>query len=236
MKVVVIGNGAMGKLFPDLLKENLICNVSPSSKIKNLDSIEEKFDVIIDFSNPDNLDMIYNYISKTKIPIVIGTTGFNENQNLKIKKLSEIAPVLISSNFSLGKIILNKLVKEITPILNEDFDIEIVEAHHNKKKDAPSGTAKMLLNSVKESKKDNEIKFGREGNCLRKKNEIGIHSIRGGTIVGEHKIIYAGTDEVLSLNHSAQSKIIFAKGAIKAAKWLINQKPGFYNFENVLFN
>ena len=151
----------------------------------------------------------------------------------KIKELSKIAPVLQSANFSLGVILLNRLVKEISPILRDSFDIEIVEAHHHNKVDSPSGTAKMLLNSA--LGENNYPKYGREGYSLRDPKEIGVHSIRGGSIVGEHEVLYCGEDEVLSLKHTAQSKKIFAVGAIKAAEWIIDKDYGLYDMEDVLF-
>ena len=131
-------------------------------------------------------------------------------------------------------ILLNRLVKEITPILKDDFDIEIIEAHHHHKVDSPSGTAKMLLNSAMTATQFTP-NYERLGYSPRKPDEIGVHSIRGGSIVGEHEILYCGEDETLTLKHTAQSKKIFAVGAIKAAHFLINQKPGYYDMEDVLF-
>ena len=177
--------------------------------------------------------MICDYVSKTKTPVVFATTGYSKEQLDKINELSKIAPVLRSANFSLGVIVLNRLVKEVTPLL-EGYDIEIIEAHHNKKVDAPSGTAKMLLKSAMDAT-GYDAKMGRNGYCPREKNEIGVSAVRGGTIVGEHEVMYCGNDEVITLKHSAQSKKIFATGAIKAARWLKDQKPGFYDMEDVLF-
>ena len=235
MKAVVVGFGAMGHIIADMLKEKdeLKDVVALECEHKNLNELEDDFDVIIDFSNPANLDMIIDYSKKTKKPVVFATTGYTEEQLEKINELSKTSPVLRSANFSLGVILLNRLVKEATPIL-KDFDIEIIEAHHNKKVDSPSGTAKMLLNSVVDAT-GYEAVYGRVGYSPRKKTEIGVHSLRGGTVVGEHEVNYYGVDEVISLKHSAHSKKIFAVGAIKAAKWLVNKDAGFYNMEDVLF-
>ena len=235
MKAVVVGFGAMGHIIADMLKEkDELCDVvALECEHKNLNEVKDDFDVIIDFSNPANLDMIIDYSKKTKKPVVFATTGYSEEQLEKINELSKTSPVLRSANFSLGVILLNRLVKEATPIL-KDFDIEIVEAHHNKKVDSTSGTAKMLLNSVVDATGYEAI-YGRSGYSPRKKNEIGVHSLRGGTVVGEHEVNYYGVDEVISLKHSAHSKKIFAVGAIKAAKWLVNKDAGFYNMEDVLF-
>lgn len=234
MKVAVVGYGAMGKIISSMLGEELACNVALECEYKTLASVKESFDVIIDFSNPANLDMIVDYVSKTKKPVVFATTGYSEEQLLKIENLSKIAPVLRSANFSLGVILLNRLVREVTPILKDDFDIEVVEAHHNKKVDSPSGTAKMLLKSITDAT-NYEIKAGRDGYSPRSKNEVGIHSIRGGSIVGEHEVLFCGEDEILTLKHTASSKKIFAVGAIKAAKWLSNKGVGYYDMEDVLF-
>ena len=235
MKAVVVGYGAMGHIIADMLKEKneLAAVVALECDYKKLDDVKEEFDVIIDFSNPANLDMIYDYSKKTKCPVVFATTGYTNDQLEKINDLAKVSPVLRSANFSLGVILLNRLVKEATPIL-KDFDIEIIEAHHNKKVDSPSGTAKMLLDSVVQETGYSPV-YGREGYSPRQKNEIGVHSLRGGTVVGEHEVNYYGVDEVISLKHTAQSKKIFAVGAIKAAAWLCDKNAGFYNMDDVLF-
>ena len=234
MKAVVVGYGAMGKLLSQMLGDELASNVAIECKNKKLDDVKEEFDVIIDFSNPANLDMICDYVSKTKKPVVFATTGYTDQQLKKIDELSKTAPVLRSANFSLGVILLNRLVKEVTPILKDSFDIEVIEAHHNKKKDAPSGTAKLLIKSIVDET-GFKVNEGRSGICPREKNEVGVSAIRGGTIVGEHEVMYCGEDEVLTLKHSAYSKKIFATGAIKAAKWLCNKPAGFYDMDDVLF-
>ncbi len=234
MKVCVVGYGAMGKIISEMLGDDLFLNVALECENKNFDNVKDKIDVIIDFSNPKNLDMIYDYSLKTKTPVVFATTGYSDSELKKIDELSKSVPVLRSANFSLGVILLNKLVKMATPILKDGYDIEIIEAHHNKKLDAPSGTAKMLLKSVLDET-GYDVKPGRDGYSPRSKNEVGIHAVRGGTIVGEHEVLFCGTDEVITLKHSAQSKKIFATGAIKAAKWLVGKPVGFYDMEDVLF-
>ena len=235
MKVCVVGYGAMGRIVADLLGDELSTVVALECENKKLEDTDGDFDCIIDFSSPNNLDMIYNYATKYNKPVVFATTGYTNEQLFKIKELSRYVPVLQSANFSLGINLLNRIVKLITPILKDDFDIEIVEAHHHNKVDAPSGTAKMLLNSVKDATGFNEVN-GRVGNSLRKPNEIGVHAIRGGSIVGEHDVMYCGLDEVITLKHSAYSKSVFAVGAIKAARFLVDQEIGFYTMDDVLFN
>ena len=230
MKVCVIGYGAMGKLISSMLKEELACNVAIECDYKTLRDAKEDFDCII----PANLDMILDYEKEFKKPIVFATTGYTEEQIKAIENLALTTPVLRSANFSLGVILLNRLVKEITPILKDDFDIEVVETHHNKKVDAPSGTAKMLLKSITDET-NFKVVAGRDGIAKREKAEVGVHSLRGGTIVGEHEVLYCGEDEIITLKHSAHSKKIFANGAIKAARFLKDQKAGLYDMEDVLF-
>ncbi|MCI7205247.1 MAG: 4-hydroxy-tetrahydrodipicolinate reductase, partial [Clostridium sp.] len=206
----------------------------PFKTYHKMSEVEELADVIIDFSHHSTIDDTLSYAIKTKTPIVIATTGFNEEELEKIKKASNIIPIFHSSNMSLGVNVLVKLVKEAAKSLN-GFDIEIIEKHHNKKLDAPSGTAVMIANGVKEVLPDSEYIYGRHGRSdKRSSNEIGIHAIRGGTIVGEHTTIFAGHDEVVEIKHSAQSKDIFAKGAIAAAKFLVKQEAGYYNMNNML--
>lgn len=235
MKTCVIGYGAMGKIVSEMLGDNLACNVALECEYKSLFDCKEEFDCIIDFSNPKNLDMILEYENIYHKPIVFATTGYTNTELEKINQLATNTPVLHSANFSLGVILLNRLVKEVTPILKDLCDIEIIEAHHNKKIDSPSGTAKMLLNSVINAT-EYEAKYGREGICKRSEKEVGVHSIRGGSVVGEHEVMYLGNDEVLSIKHTASSKKIFAVGAIKAIKWLKDKENGLYDMEDVLFN
>lgn len=237
MNVALVGYGAMGKMVHKCFTEdmNLVGKVG-LGELPSLFDIKEKIDVIIDFSNPVNLKMICDYAKKNNTPVVIATTGYSDEEKEMIRDLSKYVPVLWSSNYSLGVILLNRLVREITPILKDSFDIEVIEAHHNKKIDAPSGTAKMLVNSIKEAG-DFRVVNGREGVSKREPyKEIGVHAVRGGTIVGEHEVIYAGEDEIITLKHSAHSKAIFANGAIKGAKWLIGKEAKLYNMEDVLFN
>lgn len=234
MKICVVGYGAMGHIVCDLLGDELAYPVALECEYKSLEETDKSFDCIIDFSNPANLDMIVQFAKKYKKPVVFATTGYTEAELLKINALAKEVPVLRSANFSLGVILLNRLVKEITPILKDSFDIEIVEAHHHHKVDSPSGTAKMLLNSAVEVT-DFTPNYERLGYSPRKPNEIGIHSIRGGSIVGEHEVLYCGEDETITLKHSAQSKKIFAVGAIKAAHFLVEQSIGLYDMEDVLF-
>ncbi len=202
----------------------------------NFGEVLEKPDVIIDFSDPSNLSDLLSFAKTNKIPAVIATTGYTDEQLAQIKSASEIIPIFFTFNMSLGVNVLVSLAKSAAKILGDDFDIEIIEKHHNQKIDAPSGTAIMLanaLNSVFDEKKEYEYDrhIKRE---KRNKSEIGIHSVRGGTIVGEHDVIFAGNDEVITLSHTAQSKALFATGAVKAAAFLANKSAGMYDMQMLL--
>ena len=195
---------------------------------------EGNFEVLIDFSHPDGIENIVTFSRAKKIPAVIATTGYSDEQFAKINDLSKKVPVLYSGNYSLGVILMERLVREAATILGTDFDIEIIEKHHHHKIDAPSGTAKMLLNAAN-AQLDYHVIYGRAGMCKREEKEIAVHTIRGGSIVGEHEVLFAGADEILSIKHEALSKAIFAKGAIKGSEWLRGKEAGLYNMEDVLF-
>lgn len=245
LKVIINGySGAMGRVLTKCVNEDkdlqLVCGVSkdqldvPFKTYFKMSEVKESADVIIDFSHHCAIDDVLTYATKTKTPLVIATTGFNEDELKRIKEASAVTPIFHSSNMSLGVNVLVKLVKEAAKLLN-GFDIEIIEKHHNKKLDSPSGTAVMIANGVKEVLPEDECIYGRYGRSeKRKPSEIGIHAIRGGTIVGEHTTIFAGHDEVVEIKHSAQSKDIFAKGSITAAKFLVNKEAGYYNMNDIL--
>ena len=195
-------------------------------------------DVIIDFSNPSLLDSLLNYATCRKIPIVICTTGFNEKQINKIKVAAKSIPIFFSGNMSIGINLLIELARKTASVLGSEFDIEIIEKHHNKKIDAPSGTALMIANAINSASSYGlNLVFDRHF-CRkpRSNNEIGIHSVRAGTIVGEHEVIFAGKNEVITLSHSAQSKEIFAVGAINAAIFIASKSAGLYNMSDLLGN
>lgn len=197
----------------------------------------EKADVIIDFSNPASLDDVLDYALTNNVPAVICTTGYSPEEINKIKSAGEKVAIFYSGNMSLGINLLIELSKAATKLLGNEFDIEIVEKHHNQKVDAPSGTALMIADAISETL-ENEPQYVYDRHSYRKKrdkNEIGIHAVRGGTIVGEHEVIFAGHDEVVTLTHQAQSKEVFAVGAVNAAVYLSSQGAGMYNMGNLLF-
>ncbi len=237
MKIVVTGYGAMGKLLVEEIKRRPSLTLVGVVAVEegcfhSFEDLPEKPDMIIDFSSPIMLGEIFEYVRKEKVKIVFGTTGFTEEDLTRIAFLGTKTAVLQAYNFSLGVAILNKLVDIITPIVKDSFDIEIIEKHHNKKIDAPSGTANMLLNTINSYLKYEPI-YGRVGESRRGK-EIGVHSIRGGTITGEHSVIYAGLDEVIEIKHEAHSKMIFVNGALAAAKFLETKEIGLYHMRDVL--
>lgn len=249
VKIILNGCfGRMGKVITEIVKENNECEIiagvdafsqgqSDFPVYKNIDDVKEKADVIIDFSNPSALDDLLNFATNNKSAIVLATTGYNDEQISKIKEYSKKIPVFFTFNMSLGINLLTALSKKAASILGNDFDIEIIEKHHNQKLDAPSGTALMLANSINEVFDDSlQYEYDRHSKRQkRSKKEIGMHSVRGGTIVGEHEVIFAGKDEVITLSHSAASRTVFANGAVKAAIFMSKKEPNLYDMKSIIF-
>ena len=201
---------------------------------KDLKEIVTKIDGIIDFSHFSLTEEILKYAIEINSPLVIATTGHTDEQKLKIEEASKKIAILKATNTSLGVNIMNEIVSYATKLL-ADFDIELIEKHHNRKIDAPSGTAATLLEVIKESlsEKKNFV-YGREGNKKREKNEIGVHAIRAGNIVGEHTVIFSSGDEIIEIKHEALSRKIFADGAVKAILSLTNKPSGLYLMKDIL--
>lgn len=236
MNAAILGAGAMGQVLAQTIEEQQGVSLAGIVEPRNgerIHDIEDQIDVVIDFSNPDNLEMLMDYCIARSCPAVIATTGFSLEQQQMITDMAQQVPVVFAANFSLGITVMKRVLEEITPILEDSFDIEVIEKHHNRKLDSPSGTARMLVNALNAQGKYEEV-HGREGNHKRGQ-EIGIHAIRGGTIAGEHDVIFAGDDEILEIKHTAGSKKIFAAGAVKAAVFTQTAGPGLYNMEDVLF-
>ena len=241
-------NGKMGGVITNLVSQDndieIVAGVDAYTGIDNeypvFTSIKEctvKADVIIDFAVTSAIDNLLDYSVSTKTPVVICTTGLSAEQLEKVNEASKKVAVLRSANMSLGINTLMKLLKTATEVLaNRGFDIEIVEKHHNQKVDAPSGTALALADCMNQVL-DNQYDYTYDRSTVRQKrakNEIGISAVRGGTIVGEHEVIFAGIDEVIEIKHTAYSKAIFAKGAIDAAKFLKGKEAGLYNMADVI--
>ena len=199
-------------------------------------SLPEAGDAIVDFSAPAALEGLLAYATEKKIPCVLATTGYTEEQLAEIEKASETIAVFRSANMSVGIALLRKLAREAAAALGEGFDIEIVEAHHRRKKDAPSGTALMLYDAVKNARGETSpAVFGREGrDCARQKGEIGLHALRGGTVTGEHQVCFLGDMERITLSHSAENRAVFAAGALRAAAFLQGKAPGMYDMDSLL--
>lgn len=203
---------------------------------KELSSLSVQPDVIIDFSHPSVLNELLDYCLTNRVPVVICTTGYSEEQIQQIHNAAKEIPLFFSANMSLGVNLLAELARKAASVLGGQFDIEIVEKHHNLKIDAPSGTALMLANVINEEL-NNEYTYVYDRQSVRQRRnpkEIGIHSIRGGTIVGEHDVIFAGRDEVITLSHHAASKQVFAVGAVNAAIFLKDKEPGLYTMKDLL--
>ncbi|MBS7175059.1 4-hydroxy-tetrahydrodipicolinate reductase [Massiliimalia timonensis] len=242
-KIILSGaNGKMGKVIARCTEERKDCEIVAGVDLNtqaysdfdiypSFSECGESGDVIVDFSNPAVLDGMLDYALKTNTPVVIATTGYSPEQIEKIQKAAEQIPVFFSFNMSLGVNLLVSLAKKAAEVLGGQFDIEIIEKHHNQKIDAPSGTALMIADAINDTL-DQTQKYMYDRHAQRKKrdkNEIGIHSVRGGTIVGEHEVIFAGHDELLSLKHQAMSKEIFAVGAVNAAVFLKGKPAGIYD-------
>lgn len=230
IKIIIHGTGTMASILKNVIETEENLEITGFAD----ELIEESGDVIIDFSYFSRIPNMLEFAVDKNIPIVICTTGYDEKILNQIKESSSKIPILLSSNTSIGINLMNDLVAKMTSNL-DNFDIEIIETHHNKKADSPSGTAKTLFNIINQTL-DNKMTLinGRDGVHVRDKKEIGMHSIRGGSVVGEHRVVFYGEDEAIEIKHTAMSKKIFAYGSIKAAKFLIGKKPNLYSMKEVL--
>jgi len=250
-KILMHGcNGAMGRTITNIVKEEddvqIVAGVDLNSSVPNdypvfasIDQCDVDVDVIIDFASPKAINSLLSYAVKQKVPVVLCTTGLSQEQLEAVRLASQKVAVLRSANMSLGVNMLLKLIKDAVKTLEPaGFDIEIIEKHHNKKIDAPSGTALALADSINEAMNNQyEYIYDRSQKSMqRNKKELGISSVRGGTIVGEHEILFAGCDEVIEFKHTAYSKAIFAKGSVSAAKYLAGRRAGLYDMSDVINN
>lgn len=249
IRVIMHGcNGKMGRMITGLVKEDdgleIVAGVDAFTGIPNeypvfesIDVCEVEADVVIDFSNAGAVDSLLDYCVRTQTPVVLCTTGLSEEQLARVEDTAKKVAVLKSANMSLGINLLLKLLQNATKVLGPaGYDIEIVEKHHNQKLDAPSGTALALADSINESA-DNAYTYVYDRSQVRQKRdakEIGISAVRGGTIVGEHEVLYAGTDEVIEFKHTAYSRGVFGKGAVEAAKFLAGKPAGRYDMSDVI--
>lgn len=251
VKIIMHGcNGKMGQVISDLvigdehavivagidIKDNIIHEYPVYTEIEDC---KVKADVMIDFSTAKAVEKVLKYAVQRKLPLVLCTTGLSEEQLEQVGNAAKHIPILRSANMSLGINTVMRLLNVAAGLLADaGFDIEIVEKHHNQKIDAPSGTALALADVINETlNNEYQYTFDRsKERTKRVKKEIGIHAVRGGTIVGEHEVIFAGTDEVIEIRHTAYSKAIFGKGAIEAARFLAGTRPGLYDMKDVVNN
>lgn len=248
LKIGLCGcNGRMGKVITDIVskKENM-------QIVAGFDAYTEKLadypvyadpheftgacDVIIDFSNVSSLDMLLDYCVKTKTPVIFCTTGYDKEQLAKIREASAVIPVFRSGNMSIGINLMMDLLRKAATVLGDGYDVEITEKHHNQKLDAPSGTALALADSMNDALGHvYEYKYDRSSERKKRDpHEIGISAVRGGSIVGEHEVIFAGLDEVIEFKHTAYSRSVFGKGAVEAAKFLAGKEAGFYDMQDAI--
>lgn len=240
-------NGKMGRVITKLASSDTDCKIVAGLDINDycendypvftdLSKCDIKADVIIDFSHPSALSGVLKFAKEKNIPAIISTTGLSCEQKDEILDASHTIPIFFSANMSLGINLLSALAKKAAKLLYGNFDIEIIEKHHNQKIDAPSGTALLLADSISDELSEN-VEYIYDRHSTRKKrskNEIGIHSIRGGSIVGEHEVIFAGQDEVIELKHQATSKEVFAVGSIKAAKFICGKPAKIYDMNDLI--
>ncbi len=236
-KVLVVGNGRMGSIVCDIVcdaPDLELAGVIGKDSTGLLSDGSVEADVVVDFSHRAMLAGVEAFIAQTRAALVSGTTGYDDGDMARLQALSHKAAVIHSANYSIGVAALRHLASHAARLL-EGFDIEIVETHHNKKADAPSGTAKMLLAAVDpEARAD--VVYGREGMTgARKPTEIGIHAVRGGTVAGTHTVHFFGQEEEVSLTHRASSRRIFAEGAVEAARRIAGRPAGMYTFDDLLF-
>lgn len=240
-------NGKMGQVITRLVEQyedmkiaggyDIFDNGKNSYPVFNkLDNCNVKIDVIIDFSNPEALEELLRFAAARKLPIVVATTGLSNTQKKLIDQTAMKIPIFSSANMSLGVNLLIDLVKKAARLLEPNFDIEIIEKHHNQKLDAPSGTALAIADSIN-SVLDQKQEYVYDRHSRRKKRsrtEIGIHAIRGGTIVGEHSVIFAGNDEIIEITHSAMSRDILGTGALRAARFVYKKSSGLYSMNDLI--
>lgn len=248
LNIILHGSsGRMGKVLSKMIAsspemrvaagiDSFIDSEADFPQFKTAAECDVKADVVIDFSNHAAIPALMEFCTEKSLPVVVCTTALTEDSLKKVDEAADKIPVFRSANMSLGINALVKALKAITPVLEPSFNVEIIEKHHNKKKDSPSGTAILLADAVNSScKTEKEYIYGRHGKDDECKiTDLGIHAVRGGTIPGEHTVIYAGPDEVIELTHTALSRSIFAEGALKAAQFLAGKAPGKYSMDDLI--
>lgn len=249
IKAILSGcNGKMGKVISEEIAKvkdiKIVAGVDKNIEINpfgypvftDVNDFSDGADVIIDFSRPESVISLVPYSINTKTPLIVATTGLEKEHRDLLDQAAETVPVFHTANMSLGVNLVKNVCHRIASVLSGDFDIEITEFHHNEKTDAPSGTAFMLAEAVRDARDGNsEFIYGRTPQSnKRAAKEIGIHALRGGTMPGEHSVIFAGPDEIIEVKHLALSRRIFALGALRAARFIANKEPGLYNMDSTI--
>ena len=237
MRYILTGRGKMGRLIQETAQAagDEIVAALGREDLSRLGRMDRTADAVIDFSRPETLPEIASYIRRTGTPLLSGTTGFTPAERRQLEALGDAAPVLWAANFSLGMAVFVRALQAVSGVLRPDFDIEITETHHNQKEDAPSGSAKLLLEAI-DPAGAMRVACGREGNTgKRAKDEIGVHSLRGGTVAGTHTVHFLGPDEELEITHRAASRQIFVNGALHMARLLPGRPSGVYDLQKILF-
>ena len=237
MRYILIGRGKMGRLLEETAAAagDELQAAFGREDLDQLGRLGKVADVVIDFSRPAALGEIGSYVRRTGTPLLSGTTGYTQAELRQLESLGDTAPVLWSANFSLGVAVLVRALREVSGVLKPDFDIEITETHHNQKADAPSGTARLLVEAIDPEHALRPV-YGREGNTgKRSREEIGIHALRGGTVAGTHTVHFFGPDEELAFTHRAASRQIFVNGALHMARLLPGKPRGVYDLQAILF-
>ena len=237
MRFLLIGRGKMGRLIEETARaagDEIVASFGHDD-LERLAKLGKVADVVIDFSRPEALAEVCSYVRRTGTPLLSGTTGLSAAQKAALESLGTAAPVLWSANFSLGVAVFVRALQAVSDVLKPDFDIEITETHHNQKADAPSGTAKLLLEAIDPNHALTPV-YGREGNCgKRSKDEIGMHALRGGTVAGTHTVHFFGPDEEFEITHRAASRQIFVNGALHMARLMPGKPNGVYDLQKILF-
>lgn len=233
MKLAIVGKGQMGQLIQSTAQgqghEAILGDAFDQDPIVHE---KDSLDVLVDFSHPNSLDFVLSTIQDTPCALVMGTTGFSKEQITRLEEEAKVRPVFYASNYSVGVAVLTRLVQEANKML-ADWDKEIIETHHHKKVDAPSGTALSLLNALDPNDQYDHV-FGRYGKPGPRGQEIAVHAVRGGSVPGDHEVLFLGDQEVISLSHSAQSRQIFVNGALDAANFIAGKPAGLYDMTDLL--
>ena len=237
IRILLIGhNGQMGRVISTVAESEP--DIAIAERCELGDELSDKMqgvEVAVDLTHAEATELICATAAETKVPLVVGTTGHSSEQRGKIEQAAKTVPVIYSPNFSVGVNTLFWLARKTAELLGENFDLEVVETHHRLKKDAPSGTAKRLTEILMETREIDNVRHGRDGNIGERSDmEIGVHAVRGGDVVGDHTVIFAGEGERLELTHRATSRETFARGALRAARWIIGKPAGLYSMEDVL--